>query len=365
MTMTAVTTPVVSRRSWAEIVRGQSDALPELATDLPSGAVSSADSLLEEATAFEPSQSVVASVATADNVATPVEESVPEEGLQQTWPEVPPGILEAAPPVQAAPTVSAPLASDDVPAAIPALRPGVRGSFQCPCRGEVLTMLNHYGWLRVFGDIGHPLAQKHFGRVYIACKDVVGGQSLQAGDVVSFYLYVDHVGLGAESCQVEAPTKLSAAAVEFVPGGAYTPKPAADANEGVSDMFSRMSRAFSSIPPMSRWQHAYEPTMMFNSSYFGDDDCSDESDDGTADVEEFADVMPTAKPPVLGALATWKAMRADRENLGMTSDSTTAGSTSESESESQVQMMAVRVPPGLRLPPGLENVVPILPVLVA
>merc|ERR1712196_687849 len=75
---------------------------------------------------------------------------------------------------------------------------------------------------------------EHFGRVYVSKKDIVDGQTLEAGDVVSFYLYADRIGLGAESCRVErkgAETVLPIAevsrtramradAVEFVPGDA-------------------------------------------------------------------------------------------------------------------------------------------------
>merc|ERR1719446_1074104 len=63
-------------------------------------------------------------------------------------------------------------------------------------------MVSNYGWLMVYGKIDHPSVEKHGGDVYIHKDDVVDGE-LAPGDIVTFYLYVDDKGLGAEYCQVE------------------------------------------------------------------------------------------------------------------------------------------------------------------
>merc|ERR1719162_1333829 len=125
-------------------------------------------------------------------------------------------------------------------------------------------MLNQYGWLMLDGEVDHPSVQKHGGDVYIHKADVVDGETLCPGDSVTFYLYVDDKGLGAEECRVEqratscfnpnaaafVPTittpacegkgfSMSTSAEEFAPGSAWT-KPAmqlpVDVDE-VADVF--------------------------------------------------------------------------------------------------------------------------------
>jgi len=117
------------------------------------------------------------------------------------------------------------------------VKPAARGSLLRFCKGEVLTMLSHYGWLMVYGDVDHPSVEKHGGDVYIHKDDVVDGSSLCPGDVVSFYLYVDEKGLGAEECRIEqkAAARFNPSAAEFVPmnvkptlqGGGFSMRPCA------------------------------------------------------------------------------------------------------------------------------------------
>jgi hypothetical protein len=47
------------------------------------------------------------------------------------------------------------------------------------------------------------MAEKRDGLVYVSKQDILFGTALQVGDVVTFYLYVDGQGLGAEGCNVE------------------------------------------------------------------------------------------------------------------------------------------------------------------
>lgn len=80
-------------------------------------------------------------------------------------------------------------------------------------------MLGHYGWILPFGDINLPMAMaKTGGRVYVHQNDVTGPK-LATGDVVSFYLYFDHQGLGAECCKLEkrAAPSMNVNAAEFEP----------------------------------------------------------------------------------------------------------------------------------------------------
>jgi len=86
-------------------------------------------------------------------------------------------------------------------------------------------MLGHYGWIMTFDDIDHPDTGMTAGRVYVHKRNVEHGVSLAQGDIVSFYLYVDDQGLGAECCQLEQrpSPSLCADANEFVPSCAGPP----------------------------------------------------------------------------------------------------------------------------------------------
>lgn len=64
-------------------------------------------------------------------------------------------------------------------------------------------MLGSYGWISAFDDIDHPDMAKTAGRIYVHRRDVAKGVTLAQGDTVSFYLYADSQGLGAEVCQLE------------------------------------------------------------------------------------------------------------------------------------------------------------------
>lgn len=254
------------------------------------------------------------------------------------------------------------------------LVPGPRGSMQCQCRGTVLSMLSYYGWIGdLDGEIDHPLAGKHFGRVYIHNKDIVEGQQLMQGDTVSFYLYADHLGLGAEACRVElsraaeeAAPKMRAAAAAFVPG-AYASEAGLSTNEPVSDVFMRMSRAFQSTPANGYVQMA----GAINTAYFDSDSDSEEGEDADADRESVYDesdhscagiaraVVSKAQAAKVAELPPWKQkLGAERPpSPGMTSDSTNAGSSSGSDAEKQVEWR-FRFGKPSRPPPGLEDVVP-------
>jgi len=97
-----------------------------------------------------------------------------------------------------------------------ARKPGARGSRQCWCTGQILTLLGHYGWILPLEDIEGNAAKKTDGKVYLDKKDISGGAEFAEGDIVGFYLYVDDMGLGAEAarCLEKAST---AGAPVFVP----------------------------------------------------------------------------------------------------------------------------------------------------
>jgi hypothetical protein len=361
-------------RSWADIVKKEKS---EIATESDK-----LSPLLEETVSAEEPQQLLVAGAKVAEIETSAESfqsgSIAEVEAEPEMPCEPPGTWLEQPEVQDA-TSPAPL------------RPGSRGGRQCLCRGQVINMLSHYGWIAAFGMIDHPLAAKHFGKVYIAIKDVVEGHMLAAGNMVSFYLYVDHVGLGAEACQVE-PAEADGAplpmlrkeaaefvprkeAAEFVPGGSYNSAvPAASAP--VSDMFLRMSRTFNSIPANGYVQMV----GAVNFAMFDSDSDSEDGDDGITDADQEScndesdhscvEVMEVLKAKPAGPLASapWrKATPPPAQDIS--NDSTDAGATSESEAEDMVGsaflrlgvgFCAFRPPPGMRLPPGLEDLVPTL-----
>eukprot|EP00418_Pyrodinium_bahamense_P087501 CAMPEP_0179074218 /NCGR_PEP_ID=MMETSP0796-20121207/32974_1 /TAXON_ID=73915 /ORGANISM="Pyrodinium bahamense, Strain pbaha01" /LENGTH=424 /DNA_ID=CAMNT_0020771437 /DNA_START=42 /DNA_END=1316 /DNA_ORIENTATION=- len=145
------------------------------------------------------------------------------------------------------------------------LQPAARGARRCKCIGEVLVMLRHYGWIAPLEPIDHPDASKNRGHVYVAAQDIQDGLMLRPGDHVSFYLYVDKLGLGAEACcltmsgaaaasavaqevpyhwQRTRPCSNSADVLEIAPVGAAVPRPctfSADAPEFVPACFAATS----------------------------------------------------------------------------------------------------------------------------
>jgi len=251
-------------------------------------------------------------------------------------------------------------------------QPGKPGSRSCLCHGEVLILLGHYGWLVSQEPLEHPGADRNGGRIYMRRCDVAAGAPLAPGDAVTFYLYADDRGLGAEavrlaeeseggarrgrrtrSCGAEErdgdeapvqawrsraappPSGLSAGAAEFVPEA-----PAKTAAQPPSWQMAPTAKEFvpgqplNSPPAMRATAQAFIPTALathaawcapaarplaINLAYFGDD--SDDEDD--SDAEEG------------------KARSA-------ASGSTGAPSGSDSESEEGEQFAP---PPGLPLPP--------------
>jgi len=229
----------------------------------------------------------------------------------------------------------------------PVLKPGKRGERRCFCQGEILVMLGHYGWIMTFDPIDHPDVWKTGGRVYVHKRDLPKGQSVSQGDTVSFYLYSDDQGLGAECCRVDkcASSGLEADANEFVPSawkdtpltstwnvGAVEFVPSsfnAHAAEFVPDKFHMSSGFQGCPPPSSKYLHGDAHIFTtINPAFLSDDESDDEVSTACDDQQSNAD------------------------------DSTsTSGGSSEIELESEAEdaaCVAFRLPPGLSLPPGFR-----------
>jgi len=83
-------------------------------------------------------------------------------------------------------------------------------------------MLSYYGWILPLQDIDHPDKDNHEGHIYVKKIDVKDGNELKPGDIVTFNLYSDNRGLGAEACRLEhggglGSFSFNAGASEFVP----------------------------------------------------------------------------------------------------------------------------------------------------
>eukprot|EP00746_Dinoflagellata_sp_MGD_P011078 gnl/MRDRNA2_/MRDRNA2_123122_c0_seq1.p1 gnl/MRDRNA2_/MRDRNA2_123122_c0~~gnl/MRDRNA2_/MRDRNA2_123122_c0_seq1.p1 ORF type:complete len:364 (-),score=80.58 gnl/MRDRNA2_/MRDRNA2_123122_c0_seq1:2-1093(-) len=79
--------------------------------------------------------------------------------------------------------------------------------------GKLEEWTGNYGWIKASENITHPEAKLNKGRIYVYKTDLnlEWGQKLQEGDDVSFMVYADGRGLGAEDCQLrkkpEPPAK--------------------------------------------------------------------------------------------------------------------------------------------------------------
>jgi cold shock CspA family protein len=273
------------------------------------------------------------------------------------------------------------------------LQPAARGKCKCYCWGEVLVMLGHYGWIRPFEEIDHPDAVKTGGRIYVHKRDVRSDGKLVQGDVVSFYLYSDDQGLGAECCQVQerlasglradeqdiAPTGDSPPepglisiwnpfATEFVPSsnlGAtqfnfeapeFNPSTFLNGNCSVLDFKPSTSQAET---------HATHNILAINPAFLSDDESDDEGDDGSsyndADVSDFCDKESafdesdqfSEHDPEVESDDDLVVVNAPFASKGSISDgSTSVGGSSDSEREDLTA--CVGLPPGLELPAGFR-----------
>jgi len=225
--------------------------------------------------------------------------------------------------------------SQDAQSSQKSTKPAARGSLLRFCRGKVLAMLNQYGWLMLDGEVDHPSVQKHGGDVYIHKADIVDGETLCPGDSVTFYLYVDEKGLGAEECRVEqrATSCFNANAAEFVPTNAMPtcegkgfsmstcaeefvpecvlPKPAINEPinvEEVADLFLRLSQVFASDDEESddegfdigkSWLGKRAPSCNSSTSGGGTSDSEDETlSETSSDSEEETTSIKNVIHPV-------------------------------------------------------------------
>jgi len=86
-----------------------------------------------------------------------------------------------------------------------AVWPSLRGEHRSQCFGRIVKQHKWHAWVLPLAPIHNSAAWKHGGRIFLNRMDVRKGVSLDAGDIVQFFLYVDHRGLGAEDCILLPP----------------------------------------------------------------------------------------------------------------------------------------------------------------
>jgi len=256
------------------------------------------------------------------------------------------------------------------------LKPSARGERTCFCHGEILVMLANYGWIMTFDSIDHPDIGKTGGRVYIHKRDVVGGTALTKGDEVSFYLYTDDQGLGAEACSLvgaddfesthaaEVSPVWNTCAEEFVPAEVAP----------ISSNFNAQAAEF--VPSVFKSKIAAPHMNAINLAFFSDDESDDESSIGsTCDSSGIDGGKDNSDIESLCSDDCWQhAVSELQKTASSDDDSTSAGETRGSESgdatpwstltsrlaakiATTVEMSsptAVVLIPGFHLPPGLS-----------
>lgn len=70
---------------------------------------------------------------------------------------------------------------------------------ETPVTGQVVEWKDTYGWIQPHNAIDHPAANMRDGKVYVNKKDLLNeSAALEVGATVSFIVYEDSAGLGAE-----------------------------------------------------------------------------------------------------------------------------------------------------------------------
>lgn len=253
-------------------------------------------------------------------------------------------------------------------------------------------MLANYGWIMTFDHIDHPDIGKTAGRIYVHKRDVVGGTALMKGDQVSFYLYADDQGLGAEACSVvDADNCESSDASALLPVWNTCAKEFVPAEVApISSNFNAQAVEF--VPSVFKSKITSPNMNAINLAFFSDDESDDESSIGStcdssgidggkdnSDTESLcsADSWQHVESIVDSSFlkpATLHAPSKLPKGASSDDDSTSAGETSGSESgdatpwASLTSRLATKIAttlemstppaviliPGFRLPPGLS-----------
>lgn len=79
--------------------------------------------------------------------------------------------------------------------------------------GLIKEWKGHMGWISPLSKVAHPLANRHWGLIYISNEDYekAGGEEagLKEGKIVDFMVYEDSDGLGAEDIKARSVIRLT------------------------------------------------------------------------------------------------------------------------------------------------------------
>lgn len=126
------------------------------------------------------------------------------------------------------------------------LHPGGLGS--CTCRGRVVQILSTYGWIEPLDAIDHPDLDLHGGHIWFSFNDVRAGTALVLGLELTFGLYANIDGLGAEDCHIPISEETSSH---------WTPLSAV-AKSAKSFKYTPLSGTAMPFTPGLAWNHCVE-----------------------------------------------------------------------------------------------------------
>lgn len=71
-----------------------------------------------------------------------------------------------------------------------------------PVSGKVVVWNKKWGWIKPEEKPSHEKASKHEGKIYVHANDLIGTDVLEKGKEVTFHIYADDNGLGAEEVKL-------------------------------------------------------------------------------------------------------------------------------------------------------------------
>lgn len=229
-------------------------------------------------------------------------------------------------------------------------------------------MLSNYAWLMVYGDIDDPSVEENGGDVYIHQDDVIGNEKLCRGNVVTFYLYIDEEGLGAEGCRVE-----QSATSPFKPDAAHLAPKESIASCSWATALSRMQKVFNDISFDEEDESFLVPQGPPKAFAFNEDSCDEDvitcvpKEPSGVHNEKWSDEEDVRHKDVIDAGKSWQVGRfsiseisTDDGSSGVSEEENLSGKADDSEEDDTTEKILVSppvkksLPPNFRPPPGLS-----------
>merc|ERR1719330_453824 len=111
-----------------------------------------------------------------------------------------------------------------------------------PITGRVKEWKSGFGWIVPFENIDHPAMQGS--KLYVHLEDCESGHPPPIGSMVTFYVYQDRKGLGAESLRVTGPVDMEWVARQESSwrgggGGGQWSSPSSDQSKSAEGIFAQ------------------------------------------------------------------------------------------------------------------------------